>query len=133
MDIIEAFNELLNESKREERAIKSAMRILICHMLKCKYQNDYPSKESWRNSIKNSHRDIVDEFKDIGKGSLYKKFYMRDFNLDLAYQQGRDDAIDETGLSENIFPNKCEWTKEQLVDRVFIRNFIKQYGQDIRE
>lgn len=131
MDIVEAFNEIMNESRREEKAIKSAMRVLLCHMLKCKYQNNYSTKISWRTSIKNSYRDIIDEFKDIGKGSLYKKFYMRDFNLELAYQLGRDDAIEETGLPESIFPEKCPWTREQLVDRQFIKDFVNQYGQDV--
>lgn len=130
--ILEAIYELnrLEESKREERVIKGQMRILLTHMLKAKYQPEYEDKSSWKASINNSHRAIIDEFKEKnGKfsGSLYKKFYGNNFNLDRCYKLARDDAIDETGLDNSVFPEKCEWSKEQLIDSDYIRQFVLKY------
>lgn len=129
-NIYEAF---LEESKREEKAIKSNMRVLLCHMLKCKYQNDYSNKLSWRASIKNSFRNIIDEFDEKHNefsGALYKKFYLKNFNLNRCYELAVFDAADETGLYDSDFQKECPWTKEQLIDSKFIREFLSTYGRD---
>lgn len=130
MDIVEAFNIALNEDKQQERIVKSNLEVMIRHMLKCKYQNEYPTKSSWRDSIKNSFKDMVLEFKDIGKGALYKNFYLRKLNLDYIYKLALKNAINETGKDKSCFPATCEWTKEQLTNIDFIYDFIDKYGQD---
>ena len=49
--ILEALQELnkLEEMADDKSAILSQIRRLICHLLKCKYQPEYPHKRSWVN------------------------------------------------------------------------------------
>ena len=122
--------DILDEAQSSKSAINSSMRVLLTHMLKCKYQNNYEHKSSWRASIKNSFENMYDQFPRIGKGVLYKRFYLREMNLEGIYQQSRNNAAEETGLPLESFPEKCEWTREQLIDFNFITNFINTYGKD---
>lgn len=124
---IKFISDLL-ENNSQESSVRSYLRIMILHMLKCKYQNDYPDKCSWRNSIKASYNKMIDQFDAIGKGSLYKTFYMKKLDLKAIYQRALNEAAFETGLPELAFPQSCEWTKEQLVDEEFIYKFINKYG-----
>ena len=125
---------ILNERRREEKDIKSQIQRLLLHMLKCKYQNDYQNKSSWRGSIRDASNMVQYEFisrKDgTFKGSLYNNFYLKELDLQRLYEKAVEDAVDETGLSFKDFPVDCEWTKEQLVDDKFIREFIREWGQD---
>jgi len=124
---IKFISDLL-ENNSQESSVRSYLRIMILHMLKCKYQNDYLDKHSWRNSIINSYSKFIDQFDAIGKGSLYKTFYMKKLDLNSIYERALNEASFETGLSKSIFPSSCEWTKEQLVDEEFIYKFINKYG-----
>ncbi len=119
---------ILDESKRQESSIKSYLTILLTHMLKCKYQYDYPDKHSWRNSIYNSVSGIRIEFKGINKGSLYKSFYAKTLNIDEIYDLARKRASTETRLPLSYFPEECEWNRFDLINTDFIYNFINEYG-----
>ena len=100
---------LLNENQSQEKTIKNSLIILLMHMLKCKYQNDYPDKSSWRK---------------------YKKYYLRDVSLDKCYKMAVRKASEETRLKVSVFPSECEWTKRELIDQDYIFEFIDKYGQD---
>lgn len=103
---------------------------MLVHMLKCKYQNEYKNKVSWRTSIISSLFNLKDAFGGkFGKGSLFKKFYTKNLDLNEIYQSAVKIASNEIGLSKNIFPKTCEWSKSQLVDEEFIDDFIDTYGK----
>lgn len=136
--MIPIIEEYFEESKSDKLSVMSNLRVLLIHMLKCKYQNNYPTKISWRRSIDNSFNNIVDILDldsingfIVGRGSLFKKFYMRELNLDTIYNRSVRTASQETGIPVNKFPKNCEWTKEQLIDADFIYDFIMKYGQDL--
>lgn len=119
----------LNGGRREdEKAVMSYLEVLLTHMLKCKYQNSYENKSSWRASIKNSYKGIIKAFRGALKGTIYNNYYLKTLDLDLVYDFARDNAIEETGRPKECFPYKCPWTKKQLVDRNFIDDFIEEYG-----
>lgn len=122
----------LDEGIREDKkAVASYLEVLLTHMLKCKYQNSYPNRSSWKASIKNSVKGMFKAFGSSYKGVVYKRYYLRELDLDGVYADARDNAIEETGYPESIFPKKCPWTKEQLVDRGFIERFIKEYVSEV--
>lgn len=118
---------ILDEDNSSKSAIKNNLRILLIHMLKAKYQSEYENKNSWRNSILNSFQNITDEFPAIGKGTLYKNFYMKILDLQDVYENARIKASEETDKPLSDFPTKCEWTKEQLIDKNFIYDFMNEY------
>ena len=120
----------LLEDQGSKSAINNYIVVLLTHMLKCKYQPEYENKSSWRASIWNSFKGFTNEFIAIGKGSLYKNFYLRQLDLDRLYKLARKDASIETGLNIDIFPTNCEWNKHQLSDFDFINDFMDTYGSD---
>ena len=119
--------DLLYENNTEENIIKSTLTVLIQHMLKLKYQKDYLYKRSWILTIKKEQDQLIETFPKIGKGSLYNSFYLKKLDLNKIYKNAVRFAVRETGLPENAFPNLCELSKEQLVDRDYINSFIEEY------
>ena len=130
---IRIFDAILDESKRQESTIRSSLIVLLLHMLKCKYQNNYPDKTSWRYSIINSYNKMLNEFDGINKGSLYKTFYMKKLDLNDIYKRSLIKAVIETRLPKSSFPSTCEWSKEELVNLDFIEKFINDYGYESSE
>lgn len=124
---------ILDEDRSSKSTINSYMIVLLTHMLKCRYQNEYENKASWRASIRNSYKGIVTQFPVVGKGVLYKIFYLKQLDLERLYKLARIDAQTETNLPLNTFPESCPWTKEQLINLDFINNFIEEYGQDVNK
>ena len=127
--ILEALQELnkLEEMADDKSVILSQIRGLICHLLKCKYQPEYPHKRSWVNSIRNAQQQI--ESIILKSGSL-RRFYNK-ADLKRLYVSGRNDAILETGKTKESFPDTCEWTLEQMADSTFIREFLSEYGKPL--
>ena len=121
---------ILDEDRSSKSSINNYMIILLTHMLKCKYQNNYENKASWRGSIRNSYKGIITEFPVVGKGALYKVFYLKHLDLDRLYQLARIDASEETGIPIYEFPKACPWTKLELINLDFINKFIEEFGQD---
>lgn len=133
--MVKLIDLVLYESGSARSTIKSELRVLLVHMLKCKYQNEYKSKSSWRGSILKAFYDITDSFDQKKstkeyKGSLYKKFFLKDLDLNEVYRKAVRVAIEETGLSLNNFPRTCEWSKEDLINEDFILEFLETFGQD---
>jgi hypothetical protein len=102
-------DEVRDLSKSERRGLTSALKVLVMHMLKSRYQ---PEKQtpSWQASI-NVQREDVEEY-------LHESPSLR---LDLprllekAYQRARIEAADETGLELDAFPESCEWTVAEIL------------------
>ena len=120
---------ILDENQSAKSAINSSMIIMLTHMLKCEYQPEYKNKSSWLASIWNSYKNIVSQFTAIGKGVMFKIFYMKTLDLDTLYKIAVKDASKETGKPLDIFPDKCPWTKLELVNLDFINNFIEKYDK----
>ena len=129
--ISEAIDYLnLLEDNSSKAAINSSLIVLLTHMLKCKYQPEYKNKASWVGSIWSAYKNIVSQFPAVGKGALYKIFYLKKVDLNTIYKIAKRDASVETGKNISVFPNDCEWTKEQLTDYDFITDFINNYGNN---
>lgn len=120
---------ILDENQSAKSAINSSMIVMLTHMLKCEYQPEYKNKSSWLASIWNSYKNIVSQFTAIGKGVMFKIFYMKTLDLDTLYKIAVKDASKETGKPLDIFPDKCPWTKLELVNLDFINKFIEKYDK----
>lgn len=110
--------------KNDKVIIKSSLRKLLVEMLKSKYSEVILFEQFL---IEESFENIVDRFPAVGKGALYKIFYQHQLSLDEVYKSARMKASRETDLPLETFPEKCEWTKEQLTDIDFIYDFINKY------
>lgn len=125
-EALEALN-VLEEDASSKRSIQSNLEVMLTHMLKAVYQPEYENKSSWRASILNGYKGIMREFPVPYKGALYKKYYLRELDLEFIYRDAVLTASEETGKDINVFPKKCPWTKEQLVNTEFVSEFMNKY------
>ncbi len=102
--------EIESLDRREKKAIKSNLRIVILHLLKWNYQVNKRS-QSWIYSIAEHRQRLYDDFET----SPSLKRYCQDIFLQV-YQEVRKLAVKETGLSLSHFPENCPFLLENVID-----------------
>lgn len=100
---------LAEMSASEHRTVSSLLIILMMHKLKNKYQSKKKSR-SWDLSISHSMINLEEIF--VRSKTLYNYALQ---NFDYAYDKAVKKASAETGLPINSFPDKCEWTMEEIL------------------
>lgn len=95
----------------QKREVYSRLRRICQHLLKWQFQPEQQSR-SWRVTIRTQRRDIEDVLQDNPSLRPYATT-----ELERAYQRGREDAEEETGLLH--LPAACPWTIEQVLDLEF--------------
>ncbi|WP_026097473.1 DUF29 domain-containing protein [Baaleninema simplex] len=105
--------ELEGMARRERRSLKSNLVVLLLHLLKWQHQPQQRSG-SWKGSIVEHRRRIRDALQDSPslKGYLVQV-------LDTCYEDAIEQACAETGLSAEVFPDRCPYTVEQIEERSF--------------
>ena len=114
IDIKNLLEELESMGRSDKNALKSNLKILLMHLLKYKYQ---PKKRtnSWRYTIIEHRQRLRDTFKT--SPSLYR-FFEEIFNE--SYQDARELAAAQTGLSIKIFPPESPFTVEEVLNADFL-------------
>ena len=102
LDIEELTEELGALAKRDKRALRSHLQVLMHHLLKWQAQPDKRSS-SWIGSIRNARDTIQGILED--SPSLWSE--LRD--LHDVYDKARHDAAEDTGLSIDTFPQECPY------------------------
>jgi hypothetical protein len=113
IDIEHLAEEVEDMGKRERRSLKSHIRTVILHLLKWRYQPDKRSS-SWRQSIRNGRIEIHELLRDSPSLASQLPQMLND-----EYPAARADAVDETALTEDIFPTQCPFTAEQMLNPEF--------------
>ena len=105
--------ELETLGRSEAAALRSSLRLIVLHLLKLTYQPECASR-SWRSTIvrerNNAERRLAEN--PSLKAKLPTLFAE-------AYEDGRREAIAETGLAAEMFPERPEMTVEQVRDQQF--------------
>lgn len=114
IDLENLLEELESMGKSDKNALKSNLRVLLMHLLKYKYQPEKRTN-SWVYTIREHRQRIRDTFKT--SPSLYR-FFEEIFNE--SYQDARELAADETGLSIQIFPPESPFTEEEVLNPDFL-------------
>lgn len=114
VDLENLLEELESMGRSDKNALKSNLKVLLMHLLKYKYQ---PEKltNSWVYTIREHRQRLRDTFKT--SPSLYR-FFEDIFNE--SYQDARELAADETGLSINLFPTQSPFTVEEVLNPDFL-------------
>ncbi|CAD5964604.1 DUF29 domain-containing protein [Planktothrix agardhii 1029] len=114
VDLENLLEELESMGRSDKNALKSNLKVLLMHLLKYKYQ---PEKltNSWVYTIREHRQRLRDTFKT--SPSLYR-FFEDIFNE--SYQDARELAADETGLSINLFPTESPFTVEEVLNPDFL-------------
>jgi hypothetical protein len=113
LDLTHLLDEVEGMGAKEKSELKSRLARLIMHLLKWNYQ---PAKQSrsWKNTIYDQREELQDLLTD--NPSLKSKI---DEYYDKSYKKAVREAVVETGLDDSLFPKKCEWKIEQLLDDEF--------------
>lgn len=110
LDINNLIEEIESLGKNDKRALKSQLTRLLMHLLKQEYQPEKQTdSHSWTNSLVEAERAIKYLLEDSPslKNELKKM-------LKSSYEDARQDAAKETGMSINKFPKECPYKLEML-------------------
>jgi hypothetical protein len=106
---MEAVAEYLADmARRDKREVVSRLSVLIAHLLKWQYQPEMRSG-SWRGTVERERQELAEL---LESGTLLNHAAE---TLAKAYRNGVKQALAETGLSEEIFPEVCPYTLDDLV------------------
>jgi predicted nucleic acid-binding Zn-ribbon protein len=109
LDIDHLIEEIESLGRSEKRALESYLANLLLHLLKIEYQPNKHSK-SWDLSVKNSRHKIKVL---LSENPSLKRHLPKILNE--AYFTARLNAISETGLEDEKFPEACPWDLEKIM------------------
>jgi hypothetical protein len=114
LDISALIEELQGMSNSEKNALESNLRILLMHLLKYRYQ-PHKRTNSWLFTIREHRKRLLKLFK---KSPSLRRYYEEVF--DECYQDGRELAADETGLSLTAFPLQSPFTLQESLNTDYL-------------
>ncbi|MGB5714597.1 MAG: DUF29 domain-containing protein [Waterburya sp.] len=114
IDFEDLIEELEGMSRREKEVLFSNLQVVLMHLLKYRYQ---PSKRSnsWRSSIREHRKRVKRAFRN----SPSLKPYFTEIFAE-CYQDARELAADETGLSIETFPEQSPFTMEEILNTDYL-------------
>ncbi|NCG54497.1 DUF29 domain-containing protein [Serratia fonticola] len=113
LDVENLLEEIEAMGRSERRELESRLEKLLAHLLKWQYQDSRRGK-SWLLTIKEQRKKFVDCLEE--NPSLQNRL---DERLVKVYRYAKLSAAKETGISENVFPESCPWSFEQITNDEF--------------
>lgn len=114
IDVSYLIEELEDMGRSEKRSVSSNLRILLMHLLKYKYQPEKRSN-SWLFTIVEHRKRLKVLFKN---SPSLKNYYQQVFFE--TYDDAKDLASAETGLSINIFPDTSPFSPEDVLTENYL-------------
>jgi hypothetical protein len=113
LDVDNLIDEVGDLGKSEIQRLESALRVLLIHMLKWRFQPEGRSR-SWVLSMRNGRRGAL---RWLQESPSLKP--LRDQIAEDAHGDARLAAADETGLKLSTFPEVCPFTWDEMMDEGF--------------
>jgi Domain of unknown function DUF29 len=114
LDLANLIEEIEAMARRDRKATKSNLVVLLTHLLKHQFQPEQRSS-GWRGSIVEHRRRLRYDFEE---SPSLRSHAAEAFAS--AYADAREQAAAETGLSLRTFPNSSPYTLEQTLDPKFL-------------
>jgi hypothetical protein len=114
LDSVNLIEELESLGRKERQELRNRLGVLLGHLLKWQFQPDKRSN-SWLGTIREQRVQIRLLLQD----SPSLKPYLDEVFL-AAYELGLALAIRETLLGEQVFPEECPYTPEQVMNPEFL-------------
>ena len=121
LDLENLIEEVVDLGRSQQRALQSALRLILSHLLKWKYQPEKRSN-SWQITIISERLNLDELFTE---SPSLRRFLNDTEWINTTYQRARKEAIVETGLSEDNFPIVCPFTVDEILDLDFY-----SYGEE---
>jgi hypothetical protein len=119
LDAENVAEELSDLAKDEVAKLQSCLRVLLMHMLKWDQQPEHRTR-SWIFSIREQRR----RYARIMKQNPGLKTRINEAR-DLAYEDARDWAANETHLLPREFPSECPYDWKDILERPFELDSVK--------
>lgn len=114
LDLENLIDEVESVGSSERREIRNRLTVLICHLLKWKYQPGLRG-DSWLETIGEQRRMLL----DIVATSPSLRTYMHD-ETGKMYRSGRLEAARQTRIALGVFQTTSPFTAEQVLDPDFL-------------
>ncbi|GAA6618682.1 DUF29 domain-containing protein [Scytonema sp. NUACC26] len=114
LDTINLIEEIETLGRKERQELRNRLGILLGHLLKWQFQSEKRS-----NSLLGTIREQRVQIKLLLEDSPSLKPYLEEVFLS-AYELGLALAIRETQLGEQVFPEVCPYTLEQVINPEFL-------------
>lgn len=114
VDVEHVAEEVEDMRKSQRRAIKSAVTVILIHLLKYRYQLDHRSN-IWRAALREHRRRVRDDLADSPSLRPYVEQV-----LGTCYQDARKAEADESGVPRATFPAVCPFAENQILDAEFL-------------
>jgi len=105
--------EIESMGRRDRHELESRMTVLLAHLLKWQAQPENRST-SWSGTIREQRRQIARKLRD----SPSLRPVLNEVLAEI-YVDAREDAAEETGVSETDFPAECPFTIGEVLSRSF--------------
>jgi len=113
LDVVHLIDEIEDLGIHEKKAVQSNLVVVLKHLLKYQYQQRRRSR-SWLSSIAEHRRRLRNDLATSPSLSPYAREC-----FEQCYQDGRRQALIETGLSSGELPEASPYTIEQALDPEF--------------
>ena len=110
VDWVNLIEEIEDMSRRERKALKSNLVVVLLHLLKWQFQPDQRSG-SWRRNIREHRRRINEDLKALASLIPYLQEVFAE-----CYSETCEQAANETGLLLSTFPEACYYPIEQILN-----------------
>jgi hypothetical protein len=110
LDVANLLEEIESMGRKDRKAVKSNLAVVLSHLLKYRFQPDQRSG-SWRASIVEHRQRLRDDLEESPSLAVHAEAV-----LERAYADARARALAETGLPANQVPRTCPYTLEQTLD-----------------
>jgi Domain of unknown function DUF29 len=114
IDAANIAEEIESMGRSDRREIQSRLTVLLTHLLKWQLQPMMRST-SWSGTIREQRRQIE---KLLRESPSLQPFVAE--ALSEAYSDAREDAVEQTGLTETDFPAECPFTVDEVLSRQFL-------------
>lgn len=114
LDIKNLVAELDSMKKREQRALKNRLRVLVMHLLKCQFQPAH-RKNRWRATLIEQRERLALLLEDSPSLRAALPEYVHQI-----YPAAARIAAEETGLPASAFPTDNPYSVAQILDQDFM-------------
>lgn len=118
LDIEHIAEEIEDVGKSEQRELASRMVVLLCHLLKWRYQPERRGS-SWEKTIRVQRESVARRLKKTPslKAALQDSDWWDD-----VWGDARLATEQETSIPYDKFPDCCLWTADQVLSQDFLPN-----------
>jgi len=114
LDLDNLIEEVESLGRSDRDKLLSSLKVLLLHLLK--WQQPHKRTHSWENTIFRERENIAEYLEDAPS---LRQFLTEEW-VEKAYQRGLRIAVQETRLDKSVFPERCPYSLEEILEQNFL-------------